>query len=539
VARLAEASLRPLDASPIESERLHRFYGVRQYVPVWFAPGNGPLKPAARVLLALLETAREDGLVAADYHVKAIAARLEAGDGPARAELELLLTDGLIGWLDDVRTGRVDPGQVNRELALVPTAIDAVALAQKALEAPDLAAFLAHQRPSSPLYQGLRVALERLRAQEQAGGWPTVPAPAVDKLAPGMRDAAVPALRQRLLATGELTAETPASAAAPSAPPSATAPTALPVADDPELYDEALARALQRFQANNGLLVDGVLGGRTRRALNRSVAERIQTVIANLERARWLPEALGERHLLVNVAGYTLQAFEGGKLALQMAVVVGTSERHTPMLGSRISTITLNPTWTVPVKLSRQDILPRLRRDPEYLKKQRMVLLSGWDKDAVEVDPATIDWNTVGDDIGRFRLRQEPGDGNSLGRVKFSFPNRFDVYLHGTPHQELFERSARSFSSGCVRLADPNALALWLLAGHGGWSAERLDQAIAEGGTRWVELPRAVPVYLFYATAWLGDDRVVQFREDIYDRDGQLLKALGQRHQRQTAGASP
>jgi murein L,D-transpeptidase YcbB/YkuD len=318
----------------------------------------------------------------------------------------------------------------------------------------------------------------------------------------GDRDAAVPRLRERLAREN---ADGPVGSG--------------------DLFDAPLEAAVRHFQARHGLDVDGAIGRRTRAALDTPVAARIAQLSANLERRRWLGEAPGARQVRVNVAAFTLDAIDGPDVALRMRVVVGKPFRPSPEFSDRIRYLVLNPYWEVPPTLAAQDKLPLIRRDPGYLAREHLRVLQGWGDKAREIDPASVDWRRVRTPLP-YRLRQDPGPWNALGRIKFMFPNGFDVYLHDTPSRELFAQAERSFSSGCIRLQQPLALAAWLLAGNPKWTPEQLQAALDSGQTQTVSLREPVPVYLLYWTAWVAADGEVQFRRAIDDRDGPLAAVL-------------
>ncbi|HEV7369779.1 L,D-transpeptidase family protein [Arenibaculum sp.] len=485
---------------------LLRFYAERGDLPAWSAEGE--MDPRAGSLLDLFVAADREGLDPRDYHAAAIAARLaRAQTGPHElAELDLLLTDAVMQYAGHLRAGRIQPRSIDADLALVPPPVDVVAAARHVLSAPDPAAALAGFAPPHTGYAALRQGLAELRAFAARGGWSLAgPGPV---LKPGMIDPSVPPLRRRLAATGDFAGADLAS----------------------EFYDVELEQAVRGFQERMGLGVDGVVGPRTRSALNISIEERIDQVIANLERWRWLPDQLGDRYVAVNVPGYSLEAIEGGEVRLAMPVIVGSKSRETPVLGGKISHLVLNPTWTIPETIARKDVLPKVIEDPGYLIAQGIRVFDGWSADAPMLDPYAVDWKAVGTRITRYRLRQEPGPLNALGRVKFMFPNEFDVYLHDTPQRGKFSRAVRTLSSGCVRVGDPEALTAFLVEGMNDWPQERRSQVLDGGATTTVWLRRPVPVYLLYRTAWRDDDGRMVFRPDIYDRDPRLIEALGRRN---------
>jgi murein L,D-transpeptidase YcbB/YkuD len=316
---------------------------------------------------------------------------------------------------------------------------------------------------------------------------------------------AVPALRARLAATGDLD-----PAAAP----------------DAGVFGAALEAAVKRFQARHGLAVDGIVGRKTYRALNVPVAARIRQIAVNMERWRWLPADLGERSVRVNIAGFTVDVIRHGETVLSMRAVVGTPYRKTPVFTGRMTYIDVNPTWTVPPTILKTDILPELRADPGYLAEHDMTLYAGWQADSPVVDPETIDWSTVSADAFPYRIVQAPGPTNPLGRVKFMFPNRHHVYLHDTPKRGLFEKNVRTFSSGCIRVERPVALAAELLDGVPGWSRARIADLMAAGTRKRVRLPDPWPVHVTYTTVWRAADGTIQFRNDIYGRDKRLARML-------------
>ncbi|MEJ2686552.1 MAG: L,D-transpeptidase family protein, partial [Gammaproteobacteria bacterium] len=271
------------------------------------------------------------------------------------------------------------------------------------------------------------------------------------------------------------------------------------------------------------LNADGIVGPLTRAALNVPAAARVEQIRLNMERSRWLPRDLGNRYVMVNMAGFQLRVLDHGHVVLEMPVIVGKPYRSTPAFSSTLSYLVFNPGWTVPPTIALQDMLPRERRDPDYLNTEGIEVFSGWSKDARRLDPTEIDWSRYGKDHFPFRLYQPPGPTNPLGRVKFMFPNRFDVYMHDTPARELFNRSVRTFSSGCIRVAKPLELAAYLLSdAERTWTVKDVQAEIDTGQTRAMHLPQALPIYLVYWTAWADPDGVVHFRDDIYGRDRRM-----------------
>lgn len=280
------------------------------------------------------------------------------------------------------------------------------------------------------------------------------------------------------------------------------------------------------FQSRHGLAADGVVGAKTLAAMNVPLEMRVQQLEANLERWRWLPRELGERHVRVNIPGFQLEVRDAGRVVLDMKVVVGRRVRSTPVMSDTIRYLVLNPTWDVPPNLAVQDKLPEIRKNPGYFTEQGIQVLHGWGSDERAIDPTTVDWQAVTPKGFPYHLRQTPGSKNALGRVKFMFPNRWNIYIHDTPSRELFANPERAASSGCIRAERPVDLAAVLLEGAPDWTREALEAAIATGRTRTVTLPTPVPVHVEYWTGWVDDEGHVQWRTDIYDRDKALIAAL-------------
>lgn len=340
---------------------------------------------------------------------------------------------------------------------------------------------------------GLAAAAERYRAIEARGGWSAVPDGPTLKV--GDSSPRVEQLRRRLAEEGY-----PAGEAAPGAGLS--------------LFDAGLAAAVLAFQRRNGLDPDAAVGRATLRALNVPVAQRLAQIELNRARLQSLAQGLESRYVVINIADQRLQAVAGDNVALSARVIVGKPTTRTPVLASRIETVVFNPPWNVPVSIARNEILPRLRRDPGYLDRENMIILGRPE------DPYghAIDWRTVS--LGQFvtRLRQLPGDKNALGRVMFDFPNSYSVYLHDTPSRQLFERTPRLFSHGCMRLQNPRAFALYLLAQQG-WDEARMQAAIDAGVTQRVALQQSMPIVVTYLTAFADTEGGVQFRDDAYGWD--------------------
>ncbi|MFU0503796.1 L,D-transpeptidase family protein [Pseudaminobacter sp. NGMCC 1.201702] len=323
------------------------------------------------------------------------------------------------------------------------------------------------------------------------GGWPVVPA--TKKLQLGVEDADVQSLRQRLMISGDLSQQAGISPA----------------------FDTYVDAAVKRFQARHGLPSDGVLGKYSYAAMNVSAPVRLGQLETNLVRLRTMSGDLGNRYVMVNIPAAQIEAVENGRVVLRHTAIVGKIDRQTPILNSKINEVIINPYWNAPESIVKKDIIPLMRKNPQYLTENNIRLLA---PDGSEVDPATIDWST--EDAMKYRFRQDPGKINAMASVKINFPNPHAVYMHDTPQQSLFSKLMRFDSSGCVRVQNVRDLVTWLLKNTDGWNRQRFEQTIKTGESTPVQLADPVPVYFTYISAWSTGDGVVHFRDDVYARDG-------------------
>lgn len=493
------------------SEALPGFYVRRLYRPAW-EDKHGPTRLVNDLVNALRRTDLE-GLRPEDYHLAAIETLLAAvradlrsggAIGPDRwAELDLLLTDAFLAYGSHLLAGRVNPETLQPEWVANRRSADFAALLETVLVSGDIAGTLATLAPSQRGFRQLREALVYHRAVAARGGWPTIPDAATLKR--GDHGPPVAALRERLRLGGDLEdAEW----------------------EDAQLFDEAIEQALKRFQRRCGLAEDGVMGPATRAELNVSAERRVEQLELNLERWRWLPKDLGRRHIIVNIAAFELEVVEDEAVVLASRVVVGLPFHHTPVFSDTMRYLVLNPYWHVPREIAEKEILPHLKLDPSYLARENMKVFQGWGSETREVDPDTVDWSAITPDDFPFQLSQDSGPINALGRIKFMFPNKFNVYLHDTPSRPLFEKVRRDFSHGCIRIQQPIELAEYLLRQDPRWNRDELLRALDEAVDRTVPLPEPIPIHMLYWTAWADEDRTIQFRRDIYDQDARLLQAL-------------
>ena len=498
-----------VDGYPLRSlESTIRFYAQRDYRAGWLDASGNPAAAADELLKALGE-ADQEGLRSADYRPAELHKRLKAmrqqgaaaGDG-ALAEFDLLFTDTFLTYGSHLLAGRLPPRKVDPDWALKPRSRDLAAVLQEALAGGTVSHSLQALRPQTKGYVQLREALHKYREVAAAGGWPTVSA----GLASGAQGPQVRNLRVRLQASGDLAGGGDTAGKNGSA-----------------VFDKSVADAVRRFQKRHGLAETGTVNAATQAALNVPVAERIRQVELNLERWRWMPDGFGSRYILVNIPSFKMKVFEDDKRVIESNVVVGRQERQTPAFTANMAYVVLSPKWNVPRSIAVKDKLPQLKRSPYALARQGIRVFNSAGQ---EIKPGAVNWRAVSANNFNYQLRQDAGPRNALGGIKFMFPNPYNVYLHDTPSRNLFSRSQRTFSSGCIRISNPVELAEYLLKFDPKWNRDAIKTASTSGKQRVVNLPRTMPVYLVYWTAWVDEEGLVNFRDDIYQRDKPMTRAL-------------
>jgi len=563
--------------SPV-AQAVSSFYQQRGFQPAWSDLNR------LQELISALEGLHADGLDPEDYSIsflRQMHSLLKTGQRPIASELvewELLATNAYLRALYHLFNGKVDPAgldpQWNFELHELSPAVVA-GLMSEGLESRRIEDVFAQTRPQHPVYTSLQAGLSRYRELAAQGGWFSLPAGPT--LKPCMIDPQVALLRDRLRVTGEYqhpgdeeqvqavaaclaanakVAQTKSTSSAgaseannyaaldpaitgelgaqlaesdssegstqPNPSSDSSASSSAAAVNNEEVFDEYLVAAVKQFQRDQYLEDDGAIGPATRAALNISAQARVDQIRVNLDRARWLLHNIPDELLLVDIAGFKITYFKGGKELWKSRVQVGMSYRTTPVFKSEVNYITLNPTWTVPPTILRKDILPKLRKDLSYLREHKIRVL---DSNGQQLDPATIDWYRP----GNVTLRQDAGDDAALGKAVIRFPNPYAVYLHDTPHQRLFNKSQRAFSSGCIRVERALELVELLLEETPNWDDAAINKTLATGKTRNVTLAKRVPIMLAYWTVDAVSDTKVAFKPDIYARDGAVLAALNRR----------
>jgi len=516
---------------------LRTVYGEQSDRLVWFDVTTpvDKLEPA----LAAIARAGDYGLDPADYDAARLAAQWPAmkaktASARDRAAFDLAVSVAAARMSRAVHAGRVDPATMNWNYAAAAKTSDIAGALRRAGAKEDLGVVLDSLEPKFAHYQRAKQKLALYKAAAMKGEPPVVPelAKGQTKIAPGKPWAGVPQLTARLTATGDLAAGPAVAPPAPATPPAPAGSTAQPTTPPTPppaapVYDGTLVDAVKRFQERHGLENDGVIGASTIKALNVPIAKRARQIELAMERGRWLPDLSDRPNVFVNVALFRLWATDpkSGEEPLRMNVVVGKAlNTQTPIFVDQMEYVVFRPYWNPPPSIIKGEIIPALRKDPSYLDRQNMEIVASGADNAASLPANEDNINKVAS--ARLFVRQRPGPSNSLGLAKFIFPNSENVYMHGTPAQQLFSRTRRDFSHGCIRLEDPAKFAEWVLRQDPTWTRERIDAAMQGDKTLQVNLKEKLAVIVFYDTVHVNSEQVVYFVDDIYGHDKSLDAAL-------------
>ena len=473
------------------SSQIAKFYAEHNYNPVWISKGQ--LTKSGASLVFVIRNSFLDGLNPYTYHVtqiNAMIAKLKNTDSSESAkllaDLDVTLSDGFFLMADHLSNGVVAADKVSRYLTLPKKNINFIDVADKAVKVSDVAEVLNTLSPRNPMYAKLKEKLFEFYKIATSGGF----TPISDDENKGKT---VKLIKQRLYATGELAK-----------------------IKNPTEYDKELEAALIKFQQNNQLEADGMIGVKTLKALNTPVEVLIQKIALNMDRLRILPEHMASRHVIINIPNFSLEAFKDEHSVLSMPVVVGKPKSPSCILNSQLTKLSFNPYWNVPNGIASNEIIPELRRNPKFLKENNMKVFKN---DMTEVNPDSIDWKSVNPKGSTYKFRQDPGDLNALGKVKFAFPNNCVMYLHDSLAREVFEEEKRDVGHGCIRLGKPFDFADYLLVDNKGWDKAQIMDTINESQLKDVTLTRPVDLYILYQTVFVNSEGVLQFRNDIYNLD--------------------
>ncbi|WP_241738887.1 L,D-transpeptidase family protein [Pontibacter beigongshangensis] len=509
-----------------QADQMFLFYGERDYRLAWIR--DDKLVPETEKFLETINQSGREGLDPANYKIVDIEGMINQLNemkrkDTARQELQkridVALTSTYFKYASDFYTGRLDPkGENSIDWNVKQNNIKLHKVLQTILKERESTYPYYEFEALHDGYVQLRKALQQYRALQQQGGWSKVELGELKSIKKGDTAQAVLSLRKRL------NPETTANAGDPNQ----------------RLYDDALEQQVKKFQELHGLDPDGVVGGKTLEVLNVPVEDRIDQIMVNMERWRWIPKrlvpkSLDQKFIWVNIPEYKLYIYEDPdndpeaerkyQKTMEMRVIVGKTMHSTPIFSDKLEYVVAAPYWNVPNSIVENEIKPAMLRNPNWLETQNMEIVTK-EKNPKPIEASSIDWENVTEKDFPYMVRQKPGPKNSLGTIKFLFPNEYAVYLHDTPAGSLFSQTQRGFSHGCVRVEKPMNLATYLLQDMPEWNESRLQETIAAGEETWITLPKKVQVYLVYFTSWVDDAGNVHFREDIYGHDKKLENEL-------------
>lgn len=501
--KLEEAlSSAPLQDPSLDSKALRDFYHGRNNQLAWTAANEARGNTVVAEMLAI---AMAEGLAPSAYALPQATSEITR---------DVAISTVLMRFGRDLAIGAVWPERAYGGFGHDSRGqFDGGRFLKKLADGKTLSDLSATTSPQFIGYARLKQSLEPMRAIASAGGWPTLPDG--PKLVPGETDERIPTLRKRLIVSGELAADQA----------------------EGQVFDATLAEAVKRFQLRHGLEADGTIGARTLANLNVSAEARIRQITVNLERWRWMIRNPGRHHIAVNIPSATLDVVDDGAIAMTMRVVVGDVKHPTPSMNATMNSLVLNPPWSVPPSIANKEILPKLRRDPNYLTTSNLKIIE-YPEGSPEAAGDGVDWNAIGKKFP-YHLRQPPGPDNALGQLKFNLKDSDDIYMHDTPNRKVFAKSYRALSHGCVRLERPLELGELMLGSH--WRGKLSENIAANRSTRTLKMERTMPVYLLYMTAWADEDGGIHFRDDIYGHDRRLGPVLDRARQptQRTASNSP
>jgi L,D-transpeptidase YcbB len=514
---------------------LHRefneFYKTRNYQLAWIN-FDGPLK-ASDELLEAIDHADQEGLEPENYNISEIEKLLKSTfkvesrkqkrkhkrakkslDEEIRAKawqedtlklydlikLDFLITASYLTYASHLLSGKINPNETELWFTK-PRKRDLSAHLEEALRSDKIQKSLDELLPKHPQYALLKKSLKSIKELSENDTFKKITIN--KKLKLNESDPQVHVLINKLKAWGDLSKN-----------------------DSSNVFTTQVSEALKRLQSRHGLKDTGNLNASTLAVLNEPIKNRIDQIKVNMERMRWLPDNFGDRYILVNIPEFKMRLYDQSRVSLEMKVIVGTSYTPTPVFSDSMEFVVFNPTWTVPTKIILKEFLPKLKENPNFLEENNYTLYDSWKEKAEPIDGNSINWNEVDTTNFNMRIVEGPGDRNSLGKVKFMFPNNLDIYLHDTPGHALFNANNRNFSHGCVRLEKPLDLAEYLLK-EKGWDRAKIEEHIGpDKEPETVMLPKKIPVHIVYWTAWVDDKNVLNFRKDVYDHDQFQEKAI-------------
>ncbi len=500
-ATVDEIIRRKIENLPIQHElnRKYEIYCILSVREVYIKNEFEPLwqnKKEINDFLSIIEKCDDEGLNPNDYHLVDIKELIHSTTAEEQANLDIILTDAFLLYTSHILSGKTNPVTIDAEWHVLKTDNNPVKYIDE-IESKGIRNIIAEILPKNENYALLQVELKKYRAIARNGGWTKIEKGQI--LRPGISHEHIVQIRNRLTITGDYNGENLNS----------------------EYYDDTLKLAVINFQKRHGLEAMGTIGNETVDALSVPVDDRIKSIEVNLERLRWLPQEVPNYYIMVNIVNFELDVIRDNNIVKNHKVIVGKPFRKTPVFSSTMQYLVFNPTWTVPPTILKNDLIPEVRKNKGYLMQKNIFV---YDASGSRLNPDSIDWKS--NKVFSYTYRQEPGKQNALGVVKFMFPNSFNVYLHDTPSKELFEKTERAFSSGCIRVQKPLELAEYLLQDQPRWNKKAVQTVVESSVTQTVMLNSKPEVYLLYLTSWVDKAGQLNFRKDIYERDDILYKAL-------------
>ncbi|QHT68103.1 L,D-transpeptidase family protein [Rhodocytophaga rosea] len=489
-------------------EELETFYKNRKYKLAWMT--SDKILPQSDSLIQAIMQAPTDGLETSNYELQEIQAlqrELFSAEKSKQdtlslrklVQLDFKMTASYLTYASHLLSGRIDPAKLDTLWITYPRKKDLAVHLDEAIKKNRIYGSLQELSPVVDQYKQLKKQLALYRRIAKSGGWPAMKT--VTTVNMGTANEPVHALWNRLGMSGDLD----------------TTAASMPV------FDNAMKEALKKFQQRYGINPDGKLNAETLARLNEPVERTIELIELNMERIRWAPDSIENTYIWVNVPEYTLKVFSKGKKEEEMRVIVGKDYASTPVFSDTLEYIVFSPDWTVPSTIAKNEILPILQHNPDYLMSNNMAVYETWkESDTLALDPLSTDWSQFTPETFTYRIVQKPGPENPLGQVKFMLPNDLSVYLHDTPNHTLFKREERNLSHGCVRLEKPVDLAMYLL----NWNEEQVTEKINQPEPIKQKLPKKWPVQIVYRTAWVDEKGILNFRDDIYGHDKKQLNAI-------------
>ncbi|ADZ91014.1 L,D-transpeptidase family protein [Marinomonas mediterranea] len=491
----------PIAGQALPNNTVFEAYKDREFNPIWIE--NNQLNMSIYKLIDILEKANTHGLNPIHYHADTLKEYLNINTPSQQqlAEIDVIATIALSSYAHDLSNGRYEPLLIDPNWQLDAPSEDWKNILWLS-SATDMVNSLPLLAPRHPHYQILQKWL--VYYQELADKEPDIKVNVGVPLTLGDEGPRVAQLRARLIQLGDIRFST------------------RKVNEDQ--FDERLKDALINFQRRHHLTADGAAGSKTIQTLNIPLKERVKQINYNLERWRWLPSRLEADRIWVDLTDYKVHTHLNGETQ-SMRVVIGKPARKTPVFYGKMTYMVTNPTWRVPHRIARENLLPKIKENPDYLAKHGYKVFANWSASAKQLDPTTINWKAIDQSKLSYRFEQNADDGNALGLYKFMFPNKNDIYLHDTPAKHLFKEVDRAYSSGCVRLEHPDEFAELLLEGSD--SEDKMNEAMNSGETKVITLPQYLPVYLVYFTVVPNDNGMPEFRNDVYKRDKLMEEAMG------------